>query len=137
MTFLALPGSGGWQHSFEETTDLTAAKRPYGPDFAQYAEKLTEEVERLVRERRPDLIHAQHLGFGLALAFARAAGSTPLISIAHGTDVIAAAENEQVRDALIEIMAASTAVAVPNAAMADQVNALTQRKFNDRLITIP
>ncbi|MYZ37960.1 MULTISPECIES: glycosyltransferase family 4 protein [unclassified Streptomyces] len=135
--FLALPGSGGWQHSFEYTVDLAAAKRPYGPDFAQYAEKLTEEVERLVRERRPDLIHAQHLGFGLALAFARAAGSTPLISIAHGTDVIAAAENEQARDALIEIVAASTAVAVPNAAMADQVNALTQRKFNDRLITVP
>ncbi|MFD8963477.1 glycosyltransferase family 4 protein [Streptomyces sp. NPDC059568] len=136
-TFLALPGAGGWQHSFEETIDLTAAKRPYGPDFAQYAEELTAEVERLVRDRRPDLLHAQHLGFGLALAFARAAGSVPLISIAHGTDVIAAAENEQARDALLEIVAASTAVAVPNAAMADRVNALTQGKFNDRLITVP
>ncbi|MFB7273548.1 glycosyltransferase family 4 protein [Streptomyces sp. NPDC056244] len=136
-TFLALPGSGGWQHSFEETTDLAAAKRPYGPEFAQYAEKLTEEVERLVRERRPDLIHAEHLGFGLALAFARAAGSIPLISVAHGTDVIAAAENHQARDALIEIVNASTAVAVPNAAMADQVNALTEGKFTDRLITVP
>ncbi|MFE4826704.1 glycosyltransferase family 4 protein [Streptomyces sp. NPDC056672] len=136
-TFLALPGSGGWQHAFEETIGLAAAKQPYGPDFAQYAEELTEEVGRLLRQRRPDLIHAQHLGFGLALAFARVAGSTPLISIAHGTDVIAAAENEQARDVLIEIVSASAAVAVPNTAMADQVNALTQGKFNDRLITVP
>ncbi|MDX3854292.1 glycosyltransferase family 4 protein [Streptomyces sp. AK02-01A] len=134
-TFLALPGSGAWQHSFEETIDLATAKQPYGPRFAQYAEELTEEVGRLLRQRRPDLVNAQHLG--LALAFARAAGSTPLISIAHGADVIAAAVNEQARDALIEIVMASSAVAVPHAAMADQVNALTQGKFNDRLITVP
>ncbi|MFC4035773.1 glycosyltransferase family 4 protein [Streptomyces polygonati] len=136
-TFLALPGSGVWQHRFEETTDLRAAKQPYGPDFPRYAEELTDEVARLVRDRRPDLIHAQHLGFGLALAFARAAGSTPLISIAHGTDVIAAAENDQASEALIEIVTASTAVAVPNAPMAERVNALTGGRFADRLVTVP
>ncbi|MFD5029355.1 glycosyltransferase family 4 protein [Streptomyces sp. NPDC058405] len=136
-TFLALPGSGLWQHSFEETIDLRATKQPYGPRFNRYTEELTEEVERLLRHRRPDLIHAQHLGFGLALAFARAKGNTPLISIAHGTDVIAAAENDQARNALIEIVTASTAVAVPNTAMADQVNTLTRGKFTDRLITVP
>lgn len=136
-TFLALPGSGVWQHSFEETIDLRAVKQSYGPRFARYAEELTAEVELLLLRWRPDLIHAQHLGFGLALAFARAAGRTPLISIAHGTDVIAAAENHQARDVLIEIVTASTAVAVPNAAMADQVNALTEGTFTDRLITVP
>lgn len=136
-TFLALPGSGVWRHSFEETTDLGAAKQPYGPHFPRYAEELTDEVARLVRDRRPDLIHAQHLGFGLALAFARAAGRVPLISVAHGTDVIAAAENGQAREALTEIVTASTAVAVPNAAMAEQVNTLTEGRFADRLVTVP
>ncbi|MEV7085923.1 glycosyltransferase family 4 protein [Streptomyces sp. NPDC093085] len=136
-TFLALPGSGRWQHRFEETITLGAVKHPYGPHFARYADELTGEVERLLRDRRPDIIHAQHLGFGLALAFARASGSIPLISVAHGTDVIAAAESDQARHALIEVVKASTAVAVPNNAMADQVNALTQGQFTDRVVTIP
>ncbi|MFF5567703.1 glycosyltransferase family 4 protein [Streptomyces sp. NPDC012623] len=136
-TFLGLPGSGVWQPSFEETITLSAEKQPYGPHFPRYADELTGEVARLLHHHRPDLIHAQHLGFGLALALSRAAGNTPIICLAHGTDVIAAAENEQARDALIEIVTASTAVAVPNTAMADQVNALTQGQFSDRLITIP
>jgi glycosyltransferase involved in cell wall biosynthesis len=91
----------------------------------------------VVRERRPDLIHAQHLGFGLALALVRAAGDIPLISIAHGTDVIAAVENDQAREALIEIVTVSTAVVVPNAPMAQQVNDLTGGRFADRLVTVP
>ncbi|MFD7505402.1 glycosyltransferase family 4 protein [Streptomyces sp. NPDC059850] len=136
-TFLALPGGEVWQHGFEETVSLRATKQPYGPYFAQYADALTEEVERLLRDRRPDLIHAQHLGFGLALAFARAADQTPIIAIAHGTDIIAATENGQARDALIEIVAASTAVAVPNTAMADQVNAFTRGRYSGRLVTVP
>lgn len=135
--FMAMPGSDTWPHGFEETIDLRAAKHPYGPRFARYAEKLTDEVERFVRIWRPHLIHAQHLGFGLALAFARAAGNTPLISIAHGTDIIAATENDQARDALTEVVTASTAVAVTNTAMADQVDALTQGRFTERLIAIP
>lgn len=136
-TFVGLSGSGVWQHSFEETTDLRAAKQPYGPQFPRYAEELTDEVARLVHDQRPDLIHAQHLGFGLALAFARTAGSIPVISIAHGTDVIAAAESRQAREALIEVVTASTAVVVPNIAMAEQVNALTEGRFADRLVTVP
>ncbi|MFF3137683.1 glycosyltransferase family 4 protein [Streptomyces mirabilis] len=136
-TFLALPGSGTWKHDFEQTLTLTATKAPYGPQFDTYAAELTCEVTEILRARRPDVIHAQHLGFGLSLAFARAAGSTPLISIAHGTDVIAAADSEQARAVLVEIVTASAAVAVPNAAMADQVNALTGGRFTDRLVIIP
>jgi glycosyltransferase involved in cell wall biosynthesis len=136
-TFLALPGSGTWAHSFEATVDLRATKAPYGPHFPRYVDELTSEVDNLLRRLRPDLIHAQHLGFGLALAFARVAGSTPVVSVAHGTDVIAATENEQAQEALVEIVTASAAVAVPNAALADRVNALTRRKFTDRVVSIP
>lgn len=135
--FLALPGSGTWKHGFEQTVTLAAVKAPYGPRFETYAAELTGEVEEILRAQRAEVIHAQHLGFGLSLAFARAARSTPLISIAHGTDVIAAADSEQARAVLVEIVTASTAVAVPNAAMADQVNALTGGQFTDRLVTIP
>lgn len=136
-TFLALPGSGVWKHGFEHTVSLTAEKAPYGPDFDRYVEELTGEVEQIRRTWPADLVHAQHLGFGLALAFSRTAGNTPMISVVHGTDVIAAAENERAHAALVEIVTASAAVAVPNSAMADQLNALTEERFSDRLITIP
>ncbi|AWZ03557.1 MULTISPECIES: glycosyltransferase family 4 protein [unclassified Streptomyces] len=136
-TFAALPGSGTWKHRFEETVPLASQKAPYGPGFERYADSLTSEVAQLLTRAEPDLIHAQHLGFGLALAFARAAGAIPLISIAHGTDIIVATEIGQARTVLHEIVAASTAVAVPNQAMADQVNTLTGNLYADRLVTVP
>ncbi|RRR85979.1 glycosyltransferase family 4 protein [Streptomyces sp. RP5T] len=136
-TFLALPGSGTWKHNFEQTRTLTTVKAPYGPQFDTYTAELTCEVEKILRTRRADVIHAQHLGFGLSLAFARAVRGTPVISIAHGTDVIAAADSEQARAALVEIVTASAAVVVPNEAMAEQVKALTGGQFTDRLVIIP
>lgn len=135
--FAHLPGSGTWQHGLNSTAQLTARKAPYGPGFGTYADALTDEVRGLVREHRPDLIHAQHLGFGLALAFARAAAGTPLVSVAHGTDIIAATEHEQARAVLNEIVEASVSVIVPNAAMADEVNRLTDGRHTDRLVVVP
>ncbi|MEU9599831.1 glycosyltransferase family 4 protein [Streptomyces sp. NPDC048109] len=135
--FAHLPGSGTWQHGFTATAELAARKAPYGPGFAAYADALTDEIRALVREHRPDLIHAQHLGFGLALAFARAAGGTPMVSVAHGTDVIAASEHEEGRAGLNEIVDASVSVIVPNAAMADEVNRLTDGRHTDRLVVVP
>lgn len=136
-TFMALPGSKPWKHGFEQTVTLTTGKEPYGPHFDTYVAELTGEVEEILRAHRADVIHAQHLGFGLSLAFARAARSTPMVSIAHGTDVIAATDSEQARAALTEIVTASTAVAVPNKAIADQVDTLTGGHFTDRLVIIP
>ncbi|ELP61486.1 glycosyltransferase family 4 protein [Streptomyces turgidiscabies] len=137
VLYLGLPGSGTWKHNFPETALLTADKQPYGPDFDAYAAQLTDEVADLIGEHQPDLIHAQHLGFGLALAFARAAGTIPVVSVAHGTDVIAAAGSEQALKVLTEIVAASTKVVVPNTAMGFEVDRLTRHAYTDRLTTIP
>ncbi|MEU0942278.1 glycosyltransferase family 4 protein [Streptomyces canus] len=134
--FAHLPG-GTWQHGFTTTAQLAAAKAPYGPGFDAYADALTDEVAVLIREHQPDLIHAQHLGFGLALAFARACGEVPMVSVAHGTDVIAATEHAQARTVLNEIVDASVSVIVPNAAMADEVNRLTDGRHTGRLVVVP
>ncbi|MBZ3906534.1 glycosyltransferase family 4 protein [Streptomyces griseiscabiei] len=137
VVFAGLPGSGTWRHHFPETVLLAADKQPYGPGFDAYAAQLTDEVADLIGAHQPDIIHAQHLGFGLALAFARAAGTTPLVSIAHGTDVIAATESEQAPNVLTEIVAASTKVVVPNTAMGFEVDRLTRHAYTDRLTTVP
>ncbi|MFF3697261.1 glycosyltransferase family 4 protein [Streptomyces sp. NPDC002221] len=135
--FAHLPGSGAWEHGFTSTAELAAHKAPYGPRFEGYANMLTEEMRTLLRIHRPALIHAQHLGFGLALALARAAGSTPMVSIAHGTDVIAASEHAQARSVLNEIVEASLQVIVPSAAMAREVDRLTGGRHRDRLVVVP
>ncbi len=135
--FAHLPGSRTWQHGFTATAELAAQKAPYGPGFIAYADALTDEVRALVHHHRPDLIHAQHLGFGLALAFARAAGGTPMVSVAHGTDVIAATETPQARTVLNEIVDASVRVVVPNEAMAAEVDRLTDGRHTDRLTLVP
>ncbi|MGW6027414.1 glycosyltransferase family 4 protein [Streptomyces sp. NPDC055099] len=135
--FAHLPGSGTWQHGFTETAELAALKAPYGPGFDAYANALTAEVRGLVQDHQPDLIHAQHLGFGLALAFARAAGSTPVVSVAHGTDVIAATQDAQARAVLNEIVDASVRAIIPTAAMAAEVDRLTAGRHTDRLMIVP
>ncbi|MEW1700810.1 glycosyltransferase family 4 protein [Streptomyces sp. NPDC091278] len=136
--FAHLPGSGTWKHGFTTTAPLAAAKAPYGPGFDAYADALTDEVAALVRTRRPDLVHAQHLGFGLALAFARtASGNVPMVSVAHGTDVIAATEHPRARAVLNEVVDASVSVVVPNAAMAKEVDRLTGRRHTGRLVVVP
>ncbi|MEW2582925.1 glycosyltransferase family 4 protein [Streptomyces virginiae] len=136
--FAGLPGRGTWKHGLTGTVMLGATKQPYGPGFDAYAEELTEEVAGILEVHRPDLIHAQHLGFGLALAFARAAADRiPVVSVAHGTDVIAATENEQALGALREIVEASVRVVVPTETMAAEVNRLTGGGYVDRLAMVP
>ncbi|WP_328689996.1 glycosyltransferase family 4 protein [Streptomyces phaeochromogenes] len=137
VLYLGLPGSGVWKHGFPETSLLAADKQPYGPRFDDYAAQLTDEVADLIGAHGPALIHAQHLGFGLALAFARAAGHIPMVSVAHGTDIIAATESEQALAVFTEIVAASTKVVVPNTAMGIEVDRLTRHAYTDRLTTVP
>ncbi|MBV6702760.1 glycosyltransferase family 4 protein [Kitasatospora aureofaciens] len=136
-TFLGMrPIENGW-HSFDRLIALDTAKRSYGPDYGRYVDELTAEVRELVRQHEPHVIHAQHLGFGLAPALVRAADRVPVISIAHGTDVIAADESEQARQALTEVIAGSAAVVAPNATLADHIDKLTDHRYSDRLTIIP
>ncbi len=137
-TFLALPPADPtWQHGFEETVLATAAKAPYGPGFPAYVDALTTEVRRHLDQARPDAIHAQHLGFGLALAFVRAAHGVPVVAIAHGTDVIAAEADPLARDVLTEIVAGATAVVAPNTALAERIGDLTGHRYNDKTALVP
>ncbi|MGF1427086.1 glycosyltransferase family 4 protein [Kitasatospora sp. LaBMicrA B282] len=136
-TFLGMrPIEPGW-HRFDRLVPLNTAKHPYGLDYGRYVEELTAEVRELIDLHEPDVIHAQHLGFGLAPALVRAAGRTPVISIAHGTDVIAAAESAQAREALAEVVAGSAAVVAPNSTLAERIDKLTDHRYTSRLAIIP
>jgi glycosyltransferase involved in cell wall biosynthesis len=138
-TFLAMPPvAAAWHHPFDQLVALGAVKQPYGgPAFDAYLAELAAEVAELIQRHRPDVIHAQHLGFGLSPAFARAAGRVPIISIAHGTDVLAADHLEQARDVLTEVVAASAAVVAPNTTLAEHIDRLTAGRYTNRLTVLP
>lgn len=137
-TFLGRePVDPAWKAAFDQLITLSTAKRPLGPDFALYMAELTRETGALIEKVQPDAIHAQYLGFALSLAFIRTAGSIPIISIAHGPDVMAAERSASQREAMHEVAAASAAIVAPASAIAERIDRLTGRRFTDRLTVIP
>ncbi|MFJ9551078.1 glycosyltransferase family 4 protein [Streptomyces erythrochromogenes] len=137
-TFLGrAPVDHTWQAAFGRLVTLSTAKRPHGPDFDPYLDKLTREVGALVTKIQPHAIHAQYLGFALSQAFARTAGGIPIIAIAHGPEVMVAEHNAREREGLNEVAAASAAIVAPTLALADRIDRLTDHRFTDRLTVIP
>lgn len=138
VAFFALPPADAeWSHGFAEIMFCKSEKQPYGQDFPRYVDALTDEVGRHVGRLRPDSIHAQHLGFGLSLAFSRIRGSIPMVAIAHGTDVIAATHSPQAHSALCEVVTASTTVILPTEQLRRRVNDLTEGRFASKLVVTP
>ncbi|ORT58156.1 glycosyltransferase family 4 protein [Streptomyces sp. CB03238] len=126
-----------WSAAFAQMVPLSTTKRPQGPEFDAYVDELTREVGTHIEKTRPHAIHAQYLGFALSLAFTRTADSIPIISIAHGPEVMAAERSVQECQTLNEVAAASTAIVAPTAALADRIDRLTGRRFTGRLTVIP
>ncbi|MFE7135455.1 glycosyltransferase family 4 protein [Streptomyces sp. NPDC057638] len=137
-TFFCLPPTAEeWDHGFSRIAVCQTPKKPYGAEFSAYVEGLTQEVRRELSNSPYDLIHAQHLGYGLSLAFCRAGSGLPIISIAHGTDVIDSLTCDQAADALREIVESSTAVVVPNEAMREYVVSIAGAQPDGRIVTLP
>ncbi|MET8506871.1 glycosyltransferase family 4 protein [Streptomyces sp. NPDC004787] len=137
-TFLGRgPIDPAWASAFDRLTPLSTPKRPQGPHFDAYVDELTREVAALIETTRPDAIHAHYPGLALSLAFARSAGSTPIVAITHGPDVMAAERSTTDREAMVEAAAASAAIVVPTAALANRIDRLTRRRYSDRLAVIP
>jgi glycosyltransferase involved in cell wall biosynthesis len=137
-TFIALPPvDPTWQHGFDTVVLSRAAKAPYGPEFAAYVDTLTAEVTQHLAEHPVDVVHAQHLGFGLALALVRAARHLPVLAVAHGTDVIAAAQSPQAHAALTEIVESATVVVAPNTALAEQIDTLSGQRHTEKIALVP
>ncbi len=137
-TFLGrTPADQAWTAAFDQLITLTTAKRPLGPHYDSYLEQLTREVGALTKEIQPSAIHAQYPGLALSLALTRTAGGIPVISIAHGPDVMAAERSPGERQRLEEVAAASAAIVAPTSALADRIDRLTGHRFTDRLTVVP
>ncbi|MEU3734542.1 glycosyltransferase family 4 protein [Streptomyces sp. NPDC033538] len=131
------PVDQAWKGTFDQLIPLSTTKRPQGPGFDDYVDELTREVGTLIEQLKPDAIHAQNVGFALSLALSRTAGSIPVISIAHGTEVMAAERSPAEHAAVREVAAASAAIVTPTSVLAGRIDRLTGRRYTDRITVIP
>jgi len=138
ITFVGLTNDEPeWDHGFKDIVECKVEKASYGPQYENYVAELTEVIQDVLHRKRPSILHAQHLGFGLSVAFCRAKRSQPLISFAHGTDVIEASASAQALAVLCEVVSHSLEVICPTQSLLEEVQSLTDNRWNDRLQVIP
>jgi glycosyltransferase involved in cell wall biosynthesis len=92
--------------------------------YPEYISKLTELVQEQIDEFQPDIIHCQHLNYGLSRAFVDAQTTAPRLGLCHGTDVQAASSSDVFRKNLAHICDQLDEIAFPNQIMADDTLAV-------------
>ena len=120
VRFLTLPalGTAKWW-SIEDVVmlDIEKARTPDG--FANYVSKLKKLVEQQIEEFKPDVIHCQHLNYGLSRVIAEIKTDIPKIGICHGTDVQIATSVPFFKENLEIICDAMDLLVFPNQTMAN------------------
>ena len=88
----------------------------YSVDRDRYIRTLSNLVAQQVN-RAPDIVHVQHLAFGMTPALLMAFDHTPTIAFCHGTDLLAATKNPQEARSMIEIADRVDRILFPTLAM--------------------
>ena len=72
---------------------LSTGKTKDVDKYPKYIKELTKEINVIVADFNPDIIHMQHINFGLSRVFADLQIEVPKIGICHGTDTQVASSN--------------------------------------------
>lgn len=87
--------------------------------FPSYTQALQKEVEKIIEEFQPDIIHAHHLNYGLSRVFADIRTSAKKLGICHGTDVQLASTSNFWLQNMKVIANSMDAILFPNENMRD------------------
>jgi len=134
VRFLTLHNSGHerwWSMSDVIMMDVEKARTPQG--FADYVARLETVIRQHIDDFKPDVIHCQHLNYGLSRAFANIKTTIPRIGICHGTDVQAATTHPFFGDNLTRICDAMDTLVFPNQTMYKDFTALYNRPKDIRI----
>jgi glycosyltransferase involved in cell wall biosynthesis len=122
VRFLTLPSpvpEEWW--SIRDVRFMEVEKTRTAEGFDAYVRELQQVLSEQIADFQPDVIHAQHLNFGLSRAIAELKTTIPKIGICHGTDVQAAKLDPFFKDNMIRICDAMDALIFPNQTMADDL----------------
>jgi glycosyltransferase involved in cell wall biosynthesis len=115
-----LPEYNNWW-SMKDVVLMNIEKKKSIEDFPEYIKKLKTEVSKYINDFKPDIIHCQHLNFGLSRAFAELSDEykIPRIGICHGTDVQMAIKSKFFLDNMKYIRSKMNLLHFPAQKMAD------------------
>lgn len=116
VKFLALDSAEGTTWSSIKDVELFKIHKYTSEKYYEnYIKALKKEVIKVIKKFKPDIIHIQHLTFGLALVFRSI--DIPKIAICHGTDVLIAKEHTFHRESMLKVIAAVQCVIFPTISM--------------------
>lgn len=126
VRFLTLPSPAGVKKwwTIRDVVFLDVEKKRGVEEFPAYVKKLSLAVQQQIADFKPDIIHCQHLNFGLSRVFADLKTDTPRIGICHGTDVQSAAGHPFFKENMRIICDAMDELVFPNQNMANDFFAL-------------
>lgn len=120
VLFLTMPPTQDKWWSMKNVNFLKTPKTRDIEFYPAYISELTKEVAEIIARFKPDIIHMQHLNFGLSRAFANQGDiSLPKIGICHGTDVQIAESNPFFMENMIQIAKSALHLVFPAKNMAD------------------
>lgn len=141
VRFLTLSPPKGQEKwwSIDDVVMLDIEKARTQDGFMDYVARLREIVEQQIEDFKPDVIHCQHLNYGLSRAFAEIETSIPRIGICHGTDVQAATKDGFFKENLMQICDVLDLLVFPNQHMADDFFAVygKEKAFTINPLGIP
>lgn len=101
--------------------------------YTLYVDQILSHVRRHIEDFRPDIIHVQHLGFGMALALSQIE-EVPKISLCHGTEVLYAQTSEFFKQQLFRVYENCAKIVFPTIEMFKQFNKLTSLQGKETII---
>jgi glycosyltransferase involved in cell wall biosynthesis len=121
VRFLTLPPPEGVEKWWAiEDVVMLDIEKVYTPEaFRGYVDKLKVLVQQQIDEFKPDVIHCQHLNYGLSRAITELQLDIPLVGICHGTDAQIATQYPFFKDNLEYICDNLDLLVFPNATMKD------------------
>lgn len=140
VRFLTMPPTDGkkwWTIEDVVMLDIEKARSPEA--YPEYIEKLKAAIMQQVEEFQPDVIHCQHLNYGLSRAFAELNLDIPRIGICHGTDVQIATQISFFKDNLTYICDNLDLLLFPNETMKNDFFAVygKQKSYEINALGIP
>mgnify|MGYP001558791118 CR=1 FL=1 len=134
VRFLALAPSTPNDWTDIKDVQLLRIKKEINPEkYPTYVNSLSKEIEKHVSEFRPDVIHVQHLSFGMALALSNI--PLPKIAICHGTDIQFALQSNFHKQNIVEIYNKSQKIIFPTKRIFNEFVELTV--FKKKSVIIP
>jgi glycosyltransferase involved in cell wall biosynthesis len=126
VRFLALAGAPG--RALPACVRALEVEKQSEPDrFGAYVDHLTAVVEEEVVGFRPEVLHVQHLTFGLAAAFVARDWGVPRLAICHGTDILEARRSPLHREIVCRVLERCDASVFPTRRMLAEASDLLGR----------